>query len=156
MFWYHCKSNKVIFYGARNRRRGIWSFLQCASQIRGSEAGLLWTIQAWDHDSRKFRGRFWVPSILSLRAKLTPLMKKMGYDLAKSSNLNFGNGKRALLWSFVPKGKIFDYYHKTWRGLGYVSILVPSNSESKEFSCHDHLSCNTRIGKLWAKIFSLD
>ena len=49
------------------------------------------------------------------------MMEGMGYDLTKSSGLNFGKGRRTLLPSFVPKGKASDYYHQTHRGLGYVS-----------------------------------
>ena len=61
---------------------------------------------------------------------------KMGYDFTKGSGLNFGKGKRALLRSFVPKGKDPYYYHKTRRGLGYVSMLVLSDSESEEEIYH--------------------
>jgi len=56
----------------------------------------------------------------------------MGYGLTKGLSLNFGKEKRALLRSFVPKGKDPDYYHKTRRGLSYVSIPISSDSESKE------------------------
>jgi len=50
----------------------------------------------------------------------------MGYDLADGPDLNFGKGRRTLLWSFVPKGKTPDYYHRTRRGLGYVSTPISS------------------------------
>jgi len=33
------------------------------------------------------------------------MMENMGYDLTKGPGLNFGKGRRTLLWSFVPKGK---------------------------------------------------
>ena len=49
------------------------------------------------------------------------MMKSMGYDLTSRPGLNFGKGRRTLLRSFVPKGKTLDYYHRTRRGLGYVS-----------------------------------
>ena len=45
--------------------------------------------------------------------------------------LNFGKGRRTLLRSFVPKGKTPDYYHRTRKGLGYVSTPIPSASESE-------------------------
>jgi len=41
------------------------------------------------------------------------MMERIGYHLTKGSGFNFGKGKRALLHSFVPKGKDSDYYHKT-------------------------------------------
>jgi len=40
----------------------------------------------------------------------------------------------------VPKGKAPDYYHRTRRGLGYVSTLAPSASDSRESSDHDYSS----------------
>jgi len=60
------------------------------------------------------------------------MIERMGHDFTKGSGLNFGKGKRALLCSFVPKGKDPDYYYKTQRGLGYVSTPVSSDSESEE------------------------
>ena len=57
------------------------------------------------------------------------MMKRMGYNFTKESGLNFGKEKQALLRSFVPKGKDLDYYHKTRRGLGYISTLVSSDPE---------------------------
>ena len=59
-------------------------------------------------------------------------MKRMRYDFTKESGLNFGKEKWALLHSFVPKGKAPDYYHKTRRGLDYVSTPVSSDFESEE------------------------
>jgi len=68
------------------------------------------------------------------------IMETMGYDLTKGPGLNFSKRKWALLHSFVPKGKDFDYYHRTRRWLGFVSILVSSDSESEEEVYHDSLS----------------
>jgi len=45
----------------------------------------------------------------------------MGYDLTKSAGLNFSKGRWTLLRPFVWKSKAPDYYHKTRRGMGYVS-----------------------------------
>ena len=64
--------------------------------------------------------------------KALRMMKSMGYDLTNGPGLNFGKGRTTLLRSFVPKGKTPDYYHQTRRGLGYVSTLIPSASESEE------------------------
>ena len=64
-------------------------------------------------------------------------MKSMGYDLTSRPGLNFSKGRRTLLWSFMPKGKTPDYYHRTRRGLGYVSTPIPSASESEESLCHN-------------------
>ena len=68
------------------------------------------------------------------------MMERMGYDFTKESGLHFGKGKLALLRSFVPKGKESDYYHKTQRGLGYVSTPVSSDLESEEEVYHDSSS----------------
>ena len=66
------------------------------------------------------------------------MMERMGYNLTKGSGLNFDKGKRALLCSFVPKGKDPDFYHRTRRGLGYVSMPVLSDFESEEEAYHDN------------------
>jgi len=68
------------------------------------------------------------------------MMEKMGYDLTKKSSLNFGEGKRTLLQSFVPKEKALDYYQKTRRGLSYVSTPIPSDFESENSLYHNHSS----------------
>jgi len=39
-------------------------------------------------------------------------MERMGYDFTKELGINFGKGKRALLCSFVLKGKDLDYHHR--------------------------------------------
>ena len=59
-------------------------------------------------------------------------MERIGYDFTKGFGLNFGRGKRTLLHSFVPKGKDPDYYHKTRKGLGYVTTPVSPDSESEK------------------------
>ena len=71
------------------------------------------------------------------------MMERIGYDLTKGSGLNFGKGKRALLHSFVPKGKSPDYYHKTRKGLDYVSTSVSLDSESEEEVYHDSSSATS-------------
>ena len=53
------------------------------------------------------------PQFFHYGQKSSHMMEKMGYDLTNRSGLNFGKGKRALLHSFVSKGKDPDYYHKT-------------------------------------------
>ena len=40
----------------------------------------------------------------------------------------------------MPKGKAPDYYHKTRRGLGYVTTLVSSDQESDKCTLGDHSS----------------
>jgi len=71
------------------------------------------------------------------------MMERMGYNLTKGSGLNFDKGKRALLRSFVPKGKDPDHYHQTWRELDYVSILVSSDSRYEEEVYHDSSSATS-------------
>jgi len=71
------------------------------------------------------------------------MMERTGYDFTKRSGINFGKGKRGLLRSFVPKGKDPNYYHKTQRGLGYVSMPVTSNSVSLEEVYHDSSSATS-------------
>ena len=68
------------------------------------------------------------------------MVKRMGYGITKRSGLNFGKGKRSLLHSFIPKSKDPDYYHKTRRGLSYVSMPVSSDPESEEEDYHDNSS----------------
>ena len=71
------------------------------------------------------------------------MMERMGYDFTKELGLNFGKGKCALLCSFVPKGKDPDYYHKTRRGLSYVTTPVSSDPESEKEVYHDSLSATS-------------
>ena len=70
------------------------------------------------------------------------MMERMGYDFTKELGLNFGKGKCALLRSFVPKGKDLDYYHKTRRGLSYVTTPVSSDPESEKVY-HDSSSATS-------------
>ena len=44
------------------------------------------------------------------------MMESIGYDLTNGPGLNFDKRRRALLRSFVPKGKTLNYYHRTRRG----------------------------------------
>ena len=67
------------------------------------------------------------------------MMERMVYDFTKESDLNFSKGKRALLRLFVPKDKDPHYYHKTRRGLDYVSTLVSPDPESEKEGYADNL-----------------
>jgi len=71
------------------------------------------------------------------------MMERMGYDFTKESGLNFGKEKRALLCSFVSKGKDPDHYHKTRRGLNYVTTPVSSDFESEKEVYHDSSSATS-------------
>ena len=55
------------------------------------------------------------PQFAHYEPNVLRMMESMGYDLANDPVLNFGKGRRTLLWSFVPKGKTPDYYHRTVR-----------------------------------------
>ena len=125
-------TNKVIPYGTRKDRRRMQGSLWSTSQAEGSKANSIWKNWVWAYSLWKIRGLVWVSTILHYRQKSRHMMERMGYDLTKESRLNFGRGNRILLRSFVPKGKDPDYYHKTWRWLGYVSTLVLLNFESEE------------------------
>jgi len=70
-------------------------------------------------------------------------MERVGYDFIKESGLNFSKEKRALFRSFVPKGKEPDYYHKTQRGLGYITTPVSSDPESEKEVYHDSSSATS-------------
>jgi len=72
-----------------------------------------------------------LPQFSHYESNVLRMMENMGYDLISGPGLNFGKGRRTLLRSFVPKGKAPDYYHRTCRGLGYVSTPIPSASESE-------------------------
>jgi len=80
------------------------------------------------------------PQFFHYGQKLCHMMKRMGYDISKKLGFNFGEGKCALLRSFVPKGKDHDYYHKTRRGLSYVSMPLSSDPRSEKEICHDSSS----------------
>jgi len=86
------------------------------------------------------------------------MMERMGYDLTNGPRLNFGKGRRTLLRFFVLKGKTPDYYHRTRRGLGYVSTPIPSASESEESLYHNYSSgtssweSNVSVGNLFEEL----
>jgi len=65
------------------------------------------------------------------------MMENMGYDITSSPGLNFCKGRRTLLRSFVPKGRAPDYYHRTRKGLGYVSTPILSAYEFEELIHHN-------------------
>ena len=71
--------------------------------------------------------------------KALRMIGSMGYDLTNGPNLNFSKG-RTLPRSFIPKGKTPDYYHRTRRGLSYVSTPIPSASESEESLYYNYSS----------------
>jgi len=68
------------------------------------------------------------------------MMETMGYDLTNGPGLNFGKGWKTLLQSFVSKGKTPNYYHRTRKGLSYVSTPILSASESEESLYHNYSS----------------
>ena len=78
------------------------------------------------------------PQFCHYEPSVLRMMERMGYDLINGPGLNFGKGRRILPRSFIPKGKTPDYYHRTRRGLGYVSTSIPSASESEESLYHDY------------------
>jgi len=49
-------------------------------------------------------------------------MESIGYNLRQGDGLSFGKGRRIPLQPFVPKGKPPNYYDRTRRGLGYVTL----------------------------------
>ena len=59
-------------------------------------------------------------------------MRKIGYSLQHGNGLNFRKGRRSLLRSFVPKGKLANYYDNTRRGLGYVIPPLPTTIQSRD------------------------
>jgi len=81
-----------------------------------------------------------LPQFSHYESNLFRMMENMGYDLTSGPGLNFGKGRRTLLRFFIPKGKAPDYYHRTRKGLGYVSTPILLASESEESLYHDHSS----------------
>jgi len=80
------------------------------------------------------------PQFSHYEPNVLKMMENMRYNLTSDPGLNFGKGRQTLPQPFVPKGKTPDYYHRTQRGLGYVSTLIQSASESEELLYHDHSS----------------
>lgn len=56
------------------------------------------------------------------------MMKHCGYDFESKPKINYGKGRHMIPHAKVPNRSPIDYYHKTKRGLGYVTP-VPSESE---------------------------
>jgi len=108
-----------------------------------SKANSIWKNWVWDLSYESSRGNSESPQFFYYGQKSRHMMKRIGYDLTKGSGLNFGKEKRALLRSFVSKGKDPNYYHKSWRGLSYVSILVSPDFESEEEVYHDSSSATS-------------
>jgi len=80
------------------------------------------------------------PQFTHYEPNILRMMESMGYDLTNGYGLNFGKGRRTLLRSFVLKGKTPDHYHRTRRGLGYVSTPILSAFEFEELSYHNYSS----------------
>jgi len=59
------------------------------------------------------------------------MIRKMGYNLQRENGLNLRKGRRSFLRNFVPKGKPTNYYDKTHRGLGYVTLPPPTLFQSE-------------------------
>ena len=91
------------------------------------------------------------PQFSHYKPSVLRMMERMGYDLTNGPDLNFDKGRRTLLRSFTTKGKTPDYYHRTRRGLGYVSTPIPSASEFEESLYHNHSSCTSS----WESDFSV-
>lgn len=51
------------------------------------------------------------------------MMKRLEYDFKSKPRLNFRKRRRTIPLAKVPKGKHVDYYNKTKRGLGYVTLI---------------------------------
>ena len=96
------------------------------------------------------------PQFIHYEPNILRMMESMGYDLANGPGLNFGKGRRTLLRSFVPKGKTPDYYHRTRRGLGYVSTPIPSASESEKLLYHNYSSGTSSGSQMLVLVTSLE
>jgi len=59
------------------------------------------------------------------------MVRKMGYNLQCRNGLNFEKGRRGFLRNFVPKGKPTNYYDKTHRELGYITLPPPTSFQSE-------------------------
>ena len=77
------------------------------------------------------------------------MMKDMGYELARGEGLCFGKGRRTPFLPFAPKGKSTDYYHKSRRGLGYVSSSPPQCHESYKEVEDDSSTDTSPDSSLW-------
>ena len=140
-------TGEIISHSISKRQWCARSLLRGPSKTQRSKIDLFRKSRVQTNDSWRIKKRDWTPSVLSLRAKCTKMMENMGYDLASGPSLNFGKGRRTLLWSFIPKGKAPDYYQQTRMGLGYVSTPIPSAFEFEESLYHDHssgTSCESR------------
>lgn len=62
------------------------------------------------------------------------MMKKNGLEHDRKYRLNISKWRQNILCSFVLEGKGLDYYHKTRRGLGYVSTRSISEVESEKIA----------------------
>jgi len=98
------------------------------------------------------------PQFFHYKPNVLRMMERMGYDLTNGPGLKFSKGRRTLHWSFVPKVKTLDYYHRTRRGLGFVSTPISSPSESEESLYHDYSSdtssyeSDVSIGNLFGEL----
>jgi len=123
------------FLLVREKIRGAYNaFFGVPVKLKGQKSILFVRIETEPIACESSRGDSESPQFFHYGQKSRQMMERMGYDFTKESGLNFSKRKRVLLRSFVPKGKDPDYYHKTRRGLGYVSTLVSSDLESEKRS----------------------
>ena len=116
-------SVRIVIYGPSKQRPILFVRVESKSMTRESSES--------DDESPQFS--HYEPNILKMK-------ENMRYDLTSGHGLNFDKGRRTLFRSFVPKRKASDYYHRTRRGLGYVSTLIPSASESEGSLYYNHSS----------------
>ena len=133
-------TSEIISYGVRKYQWCARIFLWGPRVTQRSKINPFQKNRVQTSDSRRLKKWDWTSRILHYEPNVLRMMENMGYDLMKKSGLNFGIERRTLLRSFISKGKAPDYYHKTWRGLGYISTPIPSTSESEESLYYDHSS----------------
>jgi len=116
------------------------SFFEVPTKHKGQKSNLFRRIESKPVIREDSKSEVESPQFSYYEPNVLRMMENMEYDLMKKFGLNFGKGRWTLLRSFVPKGKAFDYYHKTRRGLGYISTPIPLIFESEESLYHDHSS----------------
>jgi len=80
------------------------------------------------------------------------------YSFNHGDGLNFDKGRRIPLQPFLPEGKSTNYYDRMHRGLGYITLPPPSESEfdkslPSQLSDLSNWDSDISVGVVFKKLF---
>ena len=87
------------------------SFFEVPARRKGQKSILFERIESKLMTREDSESKNEPPQFSHYESNVLRMLENMGYDLTSGPTLNFGKERRALLRSFIPKGKAPNYYH---------------------------------------------